>query len=112
MNNQEQEIGIAELEYDALGKLTRSAFMSTMELTDRDSLLKSFVAISCKAGEEKIKEQACNVLSAWFQRNNDIELADQEKYQIVSEFVSPCEYWPDSEQIKKVSIKFIFKQIN
>lgn len=103
------EIGIATLEYDDKGNFIAGSFtpIGTQILPKE---MAEFGEVSCESGEEKIKEQACNVFAAWFQKMNDIELADREEYKIESDLAQPSEFYP-SGGIKKCYIKFTLKKI-
>lgn len=103
-----QEIGIATLNYDTTGNFIGGKFEPTMTVPVDKNLMDSFSGATCKDGEEAIKQQATNIFASWFQAMNEIELADQEKYEIGTEIVGECEKYEDGT-IKSCTIKFTFK---
>lgn len=105
-----QEIGVAILHYNEDGSFKTAEFKPTIIVKIDSKMMDELFNIETQKGEDIVKEQANNVFATWFQRMNDIELADREKYKIVTELVAPCERY-DSGIISKCSIKFIFKEI-
>lgn len=60
------------------------------------------------ASEDVAKQQSEMIISAWFQQNNNVELADRDKYEIVSK-VANCEKWPNGNT-KRIGILFYFQK--
>lgn len=103
-----QEIGTAILNYNPKGEFINASFKPSMEITLDQEGMKAFETVVNNQDEKIVKEQACNVFAAWFQKINEIELADQLKYMIDGEFAGPCEKYEDGK-IKSCTIKFVFK---
>lgn len=59
-------------------------------------------------GQENIRKAAETVFAAWFNKMNEIELADREKFEIVTEVLKCEEYSPG--KVKSCTIAFIFRE--
>ena len=104
-----QEIGKVLLAYNEDGGFGHAEFIPTMVFQANEDLLSRFKEVECKSGEQKIINDAGAVFAAWFQRMNDIELADRSQYHIDTELVS-CEKYP-SGAVSIVIVKFVFKHL-
>ncbi len=105
-----QEIGIVTLYYNEDGSFKTADFIPTMQITVTSELMNELFNVETQKGEDVVKEQANNVFATWFQRMNEIELADREKYEIATELAAPCERY-DNGVISKCSMRFVFKNL-
>lgn len=106
----DQEIGIVTLYYNEDGSFKTADFRPTMKITIHSELMNELFSIETQKGEDIVKEQANSVFATWFQRMNDIELADREKYEIATEMVAPCERY-ENGVVSKCEMRFIFKAL-
>lgn len=102
------EIGIATIEYSKGGEIASASFSPTMNFRADEELLSRLDFAPHASNEILLKEHADRVFSAWFNKMNEIELADREEYEIVSEIVECLKF--ESQEIKKCVIKFTFKK--
>lgn len=109
MNN-EIEIGTVDLYYDEKGSFVSATFKAEPLDTDKDALLDR-LKFTDGTSEDAIQSQAQVILAAWFSRMNHIELADREKYQIVTEVVE-CSRRSNDWTIQRCTLRFILKEIN
>lgn len=107
MNN--TEIGISTIGYDEQGDANYALFTPLMGLSEEGDDLHKFVDIKSDNDETKMKAQAESIFATWFEKFNQIELADRQKYVIGSDIVS-CEKYPNGN-VKKIQFKFIFKEL-
>lgn len=104
-----QEIGVSELSFDRDGKLVYGHFNPTMQIKV-DNISDFITGIDCKDEDANIINKATQVFATWFQRMNDIELADRSQFEISTQFIEPCERW-DNGIVKLAKIRFVFKHI-
>lgn len=104
------KIGIARIEYNEDGTVKSAIFEPTMKVEAKADTLSPFLSIEDgNSSEEAVKEHAIIALATWFNKMNEIELADREKYTIDTEVVS-CEKYP-SGSIKICQIEFHFEEL-
>jgi uncharacterized protein YdeI (YjbR/CyaY-like superfamily) len=103
------EIGITTIEYNEDTTVKIAKFTPTMEVSIPDELLQKLKESGEWKDPEKLKENSDFIFASWFSKMNDIELADREVSEIVSEIIV-CEKYPNGN-IKKCSMKYIFKEI-
>lgn len=101
-----EKIGIATVEYSEEGKVIKAFFepKSKVDMVDLNQL-KQAVNLT----QEDIQHNAEMVMSNWFSRQNDIELAERDQFKIISKVIE-CEKHPDGK-IKKCVIEFTLEQI-
>jgi hypothetical protein len=104
-----QEIGKVVLVYSEDGEFDHAYFIPTMEFKADQELMSRFKEVECKSDEDKIISDASSVFAAWFQKMNEIELADRAQYHIEPELIS-CEKHSNGK-VSKVQIKFVFKHL-
>lgn len=100
------EIGIAEISYDKDGKLIAADFVPTKHITDLAKLCKDLEQIKPDSADA-VQRQGEVILAEWFSHMNAIELADREKYHIVSEMLI-CMKWANQKP-KYCRIRFSLK---
>lgn len=111
-----QEIGIATLHYDKKGHYNGGGFEPTMQIEISQGLMSELTGV-CIDGEDKIAEhvnqkirdQADMVFATWFQKMNEIELADRSQYEIGTE-VTHCSKYPNGK-IRSVKLRFVFRHL-
>lgn len=77
------KIGIANLDYDTTGKVINAKFVPSIKRIHND-VINRLKEVKGSTDDQTIKSQAENLLSDYFNSINEIELADREKYKIVS----------------------------
>lgn len=100
-------IGKAVIEYDTTGKIKSATFEPDVKI---DLALTFGTQLQELDGPtpEALKESADRVLSAWFSKMNEIELADRDHYEIASEIVS-CDKYPNGS-VEKCVLEYIFRE--
>ncbi len=104
-----KEIGVVRISYDKHGVVTEASFNPTMKINLEPKVLLQLSAIKGSEDHEAIHSNAAMVMATWFNKMNEIELADRNKYEIVSELFH-CEKYSDGK-VKECAIYFIFKEI-
>lgn len=111
MTSTDQEIGIATLMYNSDGVFSEANFKPTMMVSVNDKMMTELIdAVDCNSHDDIISNQANGVFAAWFQRMNEIELADRSQFEIAAELIEPCERW-DNGVVKLCKIRFMFKHL-
>lgn len=106
-----QEIGIATLLYNEDETPLCAHFKPTMDIKmGSREILEMADQVDCTGKDHEILNQANGVFATWFQRMNDVELADRSQYEIAAEFIKPCERW-ENGKIKGCNIRFVFKHL-
>ena len=110
--NTDIRIGVTTLFFTEQGEAAVATFTpERMELSDlsiRQQIRRLFAPVEGNKGPEAVKSAAELVFAAWFNKMNEIELADREKYEIVSEVIECKEYSPG--KVKSCTIAFIFRE--
>ena len=86
MNN--TPIATVKIVYDKFGKL--ESYSLTPQLTfevDPNAIINLQETLSESKEAEVLKQNADNVLASFFAKVNEVELADREKFQVVSEVI-------------------------
>lgn len=107
MNN--QEIGVVTIDYNEEGVAIHSLFEPTLKIKGGMSLLEQMEALTATQDPEIIKSNADLVFGNWFNKLSEIELADRDTHEVVSELVE-CDKYP-SGNIKKCVLKYIFREL-
>ena len=103
-------IGTAEIEYDENGVVVNAGFKPVMELVFDESMKKLLKAsVQGDEKEEEIQHNADMILASWFSQISDVELAERDEQEIVSEIVG-CEKF-DSGKIKICRIQYTFQDV-
>jgi hypothetical protein len=104
-------IGKAEISYLQDGKVNSARFTPNhYVITPKNSsVFRQLEDLEVGPQEDKIVKQAELMMATWFSKLNDIEMADREKYKIVSE-MDECHKYPNG-QPSKVSVSFYFTDI-
>lgn len=111
MTTTDKEIGVATLNYSVDGEFETAQFSPTMKVDVSSELMQELIdSVDCKNEDEVVKNQAFGVFASWFQKMNEIELADRAQYEVAAELVAPCERW-ENGQVKQCQIRFIFKHL-
>jgi len=105
------EIGVATITYDQRGKAIRELtnFVPTLKISISEELDKQFAQIRSDKDELHLKQNSDLVLSIWFSKMNEIELADRDKFEIESQVIK-CERY-SNQTIKQCIIKYSLKEI-
>lgn len=106
------EIGKSVLYYDENGKLDRIEFTPSILVKLNSKELVAFAKITGN-DEATIATSASAVVAAWFQKTNEIELADRDKWKIETEVIN-CKRVGDGKYfsaIKRCELIHHFKQI-
>lgn len=107
-NNTDMEIGIAELTYNEDGTTTSATFKPTMVINADQALLERLATIS-GPDESILQSNARMVFAQWFNKSNEIELADPSEAYVADEIVE-CERYA-SGQPKRCVIRFIYRNL-
>lgn len=105
MNNS-QPIGIVTMEYDEQGAVTSATFVPTMKVVLDDNLIRQLQSLTA-SDALALQNNADLVMSAWFAKTNEIELADREEWTIKSRVVE-CITYPENGKVKKCAIEYTF----
>lgn len=100
------KIGRAIIKYDRKGNVTEAKFKGSFETSFDDSLKQQLIKASSR---DEIKQNADLTLAGWFSSLNDIELADRNTHEIVSEVVS-CDVYLFGKGVKKCIIDYYFQE--
>ncbi len=102
------EIGTVTMQYSETGKLVSAIFKPTLKIELSDEVKSNLEKNISKPEESDIlKFNADFVLGTFFAKMTEIELADREKQEIVSEVVT-CTKYP-SEQTRLCVLKYYFQ---
>lgn len=101
-------IGIAIVNYDSNGRLLEVQFTPSMQVTLSNAELARLAKIDGQT-VETVESTATFALAAWFQRTNEIELADMNLNKIVTS-AKDCKYW-DNGKIRQCTVYFNFEKI-
>jgi len=104
----EVEIGYATVEYDENGKAKGASFNPTMKVKLGSLELKGLMSVSANNTDAFLRN-AETVFASFFNKMNEIELADRSEYQIKSE-QTLCERWPNGN-VKICQVKFTFQRL-
>lgn len=102
-----QEIGIVTVNYDSEGTVISATFKPTMEIEFDNDLLEQLRNTKSPTEPETVQQNAELALGAWFSKVNEIELADRELYDLVTEVVYCDKH--DNGNVATCAIRFIFK---
>lgn len=103
------EIGIAILNYDRKGKLISGLFTPTLAVEVPDLFKETMETITATTTPDLLKTHSDMVFAGFFVKMNEIELADREDFDVVSEVIE-CEKW-NNGIIRKCIIKYFFKKV-
>lgn len=104
------KIGRATIEYNEVGKVIGASFTPTMNIILEPNVLMQMGKVKDVKDVDVIKSNAELALASWFSKNNEIELADRDHYEIASETVE-CETHQNGN-VKKCVIEFVFKTLD
>lgn len=102
---EEFKIGTVTLAYDENGKITTAKFVPDMVVNLDPDLLYQLKADN---STEALQSNADLILGAWFQRSNDVELADREQWEVGSTLVD-CQKYPNGK-VQKCVLDYHFKR--
>lgn len=97
-----ETLGTITLDYNESGTLLTGTFKP-------EAFTKGLIDVR-PLPEGEPTDHAQTIISAWFQRQNDIELADNEKYKIETT-LETCDKWPNGHYRQAVlTVKFIQRE--
>lgn len=103
------KIGTAKIRYNKDGTVASAKFTPAMKIEIEKNLMNDVArTVNQPANEIQLKNQADTILASWFDQVNKIELADREKYEIVSNIVLCNKFANDA--VKIVHIEYEFKE--
>lgn len=103
-----QKIGTAILDYNQKGIVEHAVFIpADIEIDYNSTLLNELKSITKSKEITIIQQQADLIMASFFERNNKIELADREKYELRRGEVKNITHWEDGT-IKKVELSYYF----
>lgn len=102
-------IGTVVLYYNEDSTVQTSVFTPDAITSSDDELADRMQSINAASDEKAIREQAEFMVSAWFARLNRIELADRDRYEIITDTVS-CERWKRTGTTRKCTLHFTLKK--
>lgn len=102
-------IGQVAMEYSENGQVINASFTPSIVVKADEFLLGQLKTIP-QTDADVLKHNADLVLASWFNKTNEIELADREKWTIVSAVVD-CDKYP-SGAVKRCILEYTFKQIS
>lgn len=105
----DSKIGIVTMEYAQTGKIIQATFAPIMVVELEEELFYQLEEIKPTTDPAVLRSNADLVMASWFTRTNEIELADREKFSIVSDIIDCRKY--ETGQIKKCVIEYTFKKI-
>lgn len=98
-------IGNVQLIYNEQGKLQQGYFTPTMCIKLDKETIEQLYKIPCSKDSNDIKDKAELIMSLWFNKITEIELADRLKYKIESN-VKECIMYPNTDKVKSCNIEF------
>lgn len=104
-----QEIGIVTLDYNEDGVATEATFNPTMKVNLDIKALLQLTAIPADKSPQHVEDNAGFVLASWFERLNEIELADRDHYRVAPKVIK-CDNYPNG-RIKHCEIAFNFQEV-
>lgn len=102
-------IGIATIEYNKIGKMTRGIFKPTMEVNVPEEIRMAIKELDANKDEKVLMENASMVLASWFTEVTKIELADRTEYHIVGRIVECLKH--SNGQIRKCQIEYSYEKV-
>lgn len=101
-----QEIGIADISYRQDSTVESAHFSPTIKIElNETELTDGLFGLKNKTAEE-VKNTSELVMASWFNKMNEIELADRNTHEIKGEIMY-CEEYTD-KKVKRCMIKFFF----
>ncbi len=104
-----EELGIVVLTYDEDGNIKTAGFDPKIQVQVKSSKLKELFEIGSSNDLEVLQLRADTVFAMFIDKINQIELADREKFQVVSE-VMLCEKY-ENGNIKICKLKYFFVSV-
>lgn len=105
--NEIVEIGRAVINYDSHGRALDAEFIPTIVVNLKPSILMQLASV--KGGnQENAINNANLILGSWFEKSNEIELANRDEYHIVTEIVH-CDKYSDGT-VKRCEVRFVFEK--
>lgn len=103
-----QKIGIVTISYNQKGQVSGAIFDPARVDFNDDTFLLNLLSTEGRSQEE-IKKSADKILAAWFNKVDNIELEDREKFRITSQIVS-CDKWKD-DTVKSCVIEYSLEEV-
>lgn len=105
----EYEIGIVTISYGKNGAVKEADFMPTMKVDLKPDVL-AHLASGKSSTEDIVIKNSSLVVGAWFNKINEIELADRDHFEVVGEKVT-CDTFPDGK-VKNCVIRFVYRELS
>ncbi len=102
------EIGVVSVLYSPTWNVLDASFEPTMKHELDEKCLTQLKSISSDKDKDVIKSNAELVFASWFEKMNEIELADREKFEIVSRVLTKS--LVEADKNWRVKILFSFKE--
>src|SRR5690242_12136542 len=102
-----KEIGFVTVAYNEIGKVTMSRFEPTIKVELTETQLGQLTILKGSDDQKTMEENAQFVFASWFNSMNEIELADRDQYEIVTETIR-CDRYP-SGSIKTCVMRVVFQ---
>lgn len=101
-------LGTITLTYNENGIFVTGSFLPALFSSDISMQLR--LGELATVDEAAAQQHAQELIAAWFQRQNDIELSDREKYKIETT-LETCEKWPNGHFKQAIlTVKYIQRE--
>lgn len=102
-------IGQALIRYTESGKVCHAEFSPSIaiKLTSEKEIAQKLIHIPCNK-PETVKADADTLLGLWFAQLTDIELADRNSFEVISNIIT-CETYP-SGNVKLCELEYVFQE--
>jgi hypothetical protein len=104
------EIGFVTIKYKEDGTIANAGFQPTMNLPMDALFLEQLRSVNCSTSSDDVKHNSDMIFSAFFNKINEIELADRTEWEVKSEIES-CEKY-DNGNVKSCKIKYVYQKFN
>lgn len=102
------DIGTATINYNESGKVKTASFIAGA-VNATPELINQLRSLNGAENEEIIKDNAGLLLGSFFSQISNIELADRDQWEIITEIQS-CSHYSNGN-VKTCAIKFLFKKL-
>lgn len=108
-NNKTKEIGTVHMHYDKFGLIQNADFIPAINFSLTEEI-KSQLGLIQPGSQEVLTRNADMIMSGWFTKVNDIELADREKFQLKRQVLA-CEKFEATGYVKYCKLRYYLEEV-